>query len=83
MLIEDRVYRFNQNTNATEVVLDKLLFPSGLYVDPNDEFILVCETFNLQILKIYLYGEKAGTYEIFAETLPFYPISITAGQNGT
>ncbi|KAK2970491.1 hypothetical protein RJ640_023674 [Escallonia rubra] len=72
---------FNPKTKETTVLLHNLSFPNGVALSQNGEFLLVAETTNCRILKLWLETSKAGTVEVFAQ-LPGFPDNIRRNQKG-
>lgn len=76
-----RLLKFDPATNQVTVLLNNLMFPNGVALSKNSDFLLVAETTNSRILKYCLHPSKAGTVEIFAK-LPGWPDNIKINQNG-
>lgn len=72
-----RVISYDLNTKKTSVVLENLFFANGVALDSNEEYILINETFGIQIKKHWIKGDKKGTTELFNNSLPGYPDNIT------
>ncbi|KAL3534581.1 hypothetical protein ACH5RR_003042 [Cinchona calisaya] len=76
-----RLLQFDPITNEVTVLLDNLMFPNGVTLSENGDFLLVAETTNCRILKFWLEASKAGTVEVFAE-LPGFPDNIKRNKKG-
>tara|TARA_B100000767_G_scaffold273217_1_gene302765 strand:+ start:515 stop:1588 length:1074 start_codon:yes stop_codon:yes gene_type:complete len=76
-----RIISYDINTGESSIVLDNLFFANGVALDSNEEFILINETFGVQINKYWIKGEKKGTTELFNNKLPGYPDNITFSNN--
>ncbi|XP_027173873.1 protein STRICTOSIDINE SYNTHASE-LIKE 10-like isoform X1 [Coffea eugenioides] len=76
-----RLMKFDPVTNKVTVLLDGLMFPNGVALSKNGDFLLVAETTNCRILKYWLEASKAGKVEPFAE-LPGFPDNIKRNQKG-
>ncbi|HUP92533.1 MAG TPA: SMP-30/gluconolactonase/LRE family protein [Solimonas sp.] len=72
-----RLLRYNVETRETTVLMKGLHFPNGVAVGPDDAYVLVNETFEYRIWRYWLKGDKAGTYEIFADNLPGFPDNLS------
>ena len=77
-----RVIKYNLRTEETEILVNDISFANGIEIDPNEEFILFCETGRAKIHKYYLKGEKSGQHEVLAENLPGLPDNIRINDNG-
>ncbi|XP_027157916.1 protein STRICTOSIDINE SYNTHASE-LIKE 10-like [Coffea eugenioides] len=76
-----RLLKFDPKTNQVTVLLKNLMFPNGVVLSKNNDFLPVAETTNCRVLKYWLEPSKAGTVEIFAK-LPGRPDNIKRNQNG-
>jgi sugar lactone lactonase YvrE len=61
----------------TQVLLDRLHFPNGVALDPNEEYLLVVETTTYSIRKYWLSGPRAGKCETFIDNLPGFPDNLS------
>jgi len=77
-----RVIKYNLRTKETETLVDNINFANGIEIDPEEKFILFCETGRAKIHKYYLKGDKAGQHEVLAENLPGLPDNIKINDNG-
>jgi len=77
-----RLLSYNPQTKETKVELDSLLFANGVAVGPDDEYLLVSETFGLAINKYWLKGPKKGTKEVWKHDFPCFLDNITYNDNG-
>lgn len=77
-----RVLVFDPATKTTKLVIDGLSFANGIAMDPEGRFILVNETSEYRIHKIWLQGEKSGQSEVLIDQLPGFPDNIVPGKNG-
>lgn len=77
-----RLLVYDPGTKETQTVVDGLVFPNGVAVSPDGEYVLVTETGSYRVLKVWLTGARAGTVEPIAEALPGFPDNITTGRNG-
>lgn len=62
--------------------MDKLYFPNGLVLSPDEEFLVVAETGTMSLLKYYLKGEKIGKTDILIDSLPGLPDNLTPDPEG-
>ncbi|CAH1637793.1 unnamed protein product [Spodoptera littoralis] len=68
-----RLFHYDAVRNQSKVLLDDLWFANGVVVSPNEDFVLVCETFRSRLMKYYLRGPKKGQSEVFVDGLPGAP----------
>ena len=78
-----RLLSYNPNNKLTKVEMEGMRFANGVTLGPNDEYLLVNETFGMKINKYWLKGTKTGQTEIFNNELPCFPDNITYNGNGT
>lgn len=78
-----RLLRYDPFTKKTDVLLDGLYFANGVALSPNEDFVLVNETYRFRVTRYWLKGEKAGTHEVFLDDLPGYPDGISSDGRGT
>lgn len=72
-----RVLKFDPATGKTTVIARDLVFPNGVAVGYQGQYLLVNETLKYRVLKIWLTGAKAGQIEPFIENLPGFPDNVT------
>lgn len=77
-----RVIEFDPSSKESRVVLDGLTFANGVTLDPNGQFLLVVETGEYKVIKLWLAGEKKGQTEVIIDNLPGFPDNIHRGKNG-
>lgn len=77
-----RLLSYHPETQETKLVFDKLIFANGVTFGPNEDYLLVNETFGFAIHKYWLKGAKAGQKEIFTNALPGFPDNINYNGNG-
>lgn len=73
-----RFLAYDPKTKQTRVVLDKLHFANGVAVSPDQSFVLVVETGEYRVHRVWLAGPKQGQSEIFIENLPGFPDGISS-----
>ncbi|KAL9679846.1 hypothetical protein QQ045_017717 [Rhodiola kirilowii] len=62
-----RLIRYDLGTKQTSVLLDKLVFPNGLALSEDGDFIVMAETTKCRILRYWLQTERAGTVDVFSD----------------
>ena len=77
-----RLLAFDPETKQTRVIKDKLYFANGVAVSPDQSFVLVNETSEYRIQKVWISGEKAGQSEILMDNLPGFPDGISSNGKG-
>ncbi|MCF4997925.1 SMP-30/gluconolactonase/LRE family protein [Pseudomonas syringae] len=73
---DGRLLRYDFQTGATKVLLDKLEFANGVTLGPDDAYVLVNETGAYRISRYWLSGPKAGTHDLFIDNLPGLPDNL-------
>ena len=76
-----RLLVFDPQTGETSVLLDGLYFPNGVALNPDESFLLFCETSMYRVRRYWLTGDYAGQVDDFIDNLPGFPDNITF--NGT
>lgn len=72
---------YDPQTGITSLLLDDLYFPNGVALDPDERFLLFCETSMYRVRRYWLTGDYAGQVDDFITNLPGFPDNITF--NGT
>lgn len=65
-----------------ELVKDGLYFPNGVALAADDSYVLVNETWEYRITRVWLSGEKKGQSDVFA-MVPGFPDNLTRAEDGT
>jgi sugar lactone lactonase YvrE len=74
-----RVLSYNPASGKTALIKDGLSFANGLAMCPDDACILVNETGEYAVRRIWLTGERAGQMDSLVENLPGFPDNINRG----
>ncbi len=77
-----RLLSFNPDSREVTVHLERLNFANGVAVAPGQEYVLVSETAASQVRRYWLKGNRAGTSDIFIDSLPGIPDNISVDQDG-
>jgi len=77
-----RLLSYSPATNATTIHLDNLHFANGVALGPDDQYVLINETANSNIRRLWLKGEKKGEDELFYVGLPGAPDNISYNEAG-
>ena len=72
-----RLLSYDPATGDVTVRLDGLMFANGVALGPDDDFVLVSETWLRRIQRLWLKGPRAGESEIFVAGLPGYPDNLS------
>ena len=76
-----RLLAFEPITGKTRVVLDKLYFPNGVALNPDESCLLFVESSLYRVSCYWLTGSKAGHFEVFIDNLPGIPDNIIFNGN--
>jgi sugar lactone lactonase YvrE len=86
-LLESKAYgrflTYDPATGEVRVLLEGLYFANGVALSPEEDFVLINETYRYKITRYWLKGPNAGTHEIFVDNLPGFPDNISVSKNGT
>ncbi|MBT3180214.1 MAG: SMP-30/gluconolactonase/LRE family protein [Candidatus Marinimicrobia bacterium] len=77
-----RVISYNPNTKKAKTIKDNMYFANGVAVSPDQSYLLVVETGDYKITKIWIAGDKKGNSEIFMDNLPGIPDGISSSGDG-
>jgi len=78
-----RLLEHDPGTDVTRVLLDGLYYANGVAVSPDDDYVLVAETFRYRIRRLWLKGPRAGRDEILIDNLPGFPDGVASDGHGT
>lgn len=76
-----RLIKYDIEAKTATVVLNNLVFPNGLALSENKEFIFLAETTNCRILRYWLKTTMAGKVEIFSK-LDGFPDNVKMNEKG-
>jgi sugar lactone lactonase YvrE len=71
-----RLLTYDPATGKTEVRISGLRFANGVALGPGGDYVLVNETLGYRVKRFWIKGPKAGTSDIFIESLPGFPDNI-------
>jgi sugar lactone lactonase YvrE len=81
-----RVWRHDLDTGETSLVAQNLIFPDGILVEENtkgrEQSLLITETVNFRLLRLYMEGDRAGEIEPAIENLPGMPDGMDRDSMG-
>jgi sugar lactone lactonase YvrE len=72
-----RLLAYDPDSKSVEVVLDGLYFANGVAVNPDQSFLLVAETGEYRIRRLWLSGSEKGKSDTFIDNLPGFPDGIS------
>jgi len=76
------LFSYNMLTHEIKVLISGLHFPNGVQLAPDESYVLVAECTRARIVRYWLRGELAGTWDYFAVNLPGYPDNIRRRESG-
>ena len=77
-----RLLKYDPVSGKTSVLLGGLQFANGVALARDESFVLVNQTGSYNVLRYWLKGAKAGTFDMFFANLPGLPDGITADEQG-
>jgi len=77
-----RVLAYNPADGSTTLVMDNLSFSNGVAMGPDGQSILVNETGEYRVHRIWVDGPKKGQSEIIMDNLPGFPDNINRAPDG-
>jgi sugar lactone lactonase YvrE len=72
-----RLLSFDPASGRTTTLLSGLQFANGVAVAGDGRYVVVAETGNHRLLRLWLSGDRRGSVEPFVEGLPGYPDNVT------
>lgn len=78
-----RFMRYDPDSGQVKVLLNDLYFANGVALSSQEDFVLINETYRYRVLRYWLKGPEAGTWEIFIDNLPGFPDNISTNHKGT
>lgn len=76
------LFSFDLATFEIELLVSGLHFANGVQLSPDESFLLIAECSRARIIRYWLTGDQAGTYDYFIHNLPGYPDNIRPRENG-
>ena len=80
------VWKYDLDTNETSLVSQNFTFPDGVLVETNaeggEDSILIAETVKFRIVRMFISGDRAGSYETLWENLPAMPDGMDRDSQG-
>ncbi|CAK9184037.1 unnamed protein product [Ilex paraguariensis] len=76
-----RLMKYDPISKEVTVLLGNLSYPNGVSLSKDGHFIIVAETTNCRILKLWLETSRAGNVEVFAR-IPGFPDNIKRNNEG-
>lgn len=77
-----RLIHYSRATGKMTVLLDKIWFANGIALPKAEDFVVVADSFNSRLVKVWLKGAKAGKSEIFIDGLPGTPDNLSYDDEG-
>ena len=78
-----RLLAYHPETEEVEVLLDGLYYANGVAVSADGSFVLVVETTEYRVRRLWLTGPQRGEDEVFIDNLPGFPDGISCDDEGT
>lgn len=77
-----RLIHYCRETGKMTVLMDQLFFANGVVLSPNEDFVVVAETFRTRLMRYWLKGEKKGQWESFVDGIPGAPDNLSSNSRG-
>lgn len=77
-----RLIHLSRGTGKMKVLLDKLWFANGVAISPNEDFVVVAESFASRLMRVWLTGPRAGSSEVFFDGMPGAPDNLSFDDEG-
>lgn len=79
---DGRVMELDTESGEVSVVMDRLRFPNGIQLLPDEDSVLVSETTMARIQRVHVAGLNKGGMETFADNLPGFPDNVRRSSSG-
>ena len=76
------LYAYDPEDERTYLVEDRMFFANGVAVSPDGSFVLVNETSEYRVRKVWVKGSKQGRSKILLDGLPGFPDGISSNGKG-
>ena len=76
------LYAYDPINERTYLVEDRMFFANGVAVSPDGNFVLVNETSEYRVRKVWVKGSKQGRSKILLDGLPGFPDGISSNGKG-
>ncbi|HET9907067.1 MAG TPA: SMP-30/gluconolactonase/LRE family protein [Anaerolineales bacterium] len=77
-----RLLSYDPETGESSLIKDGLYFANGIFLAPDESYLLINESSRARISRYWLTGNQAGELDTFAENLPLLPDNISVDENG-
>ncbi|MGH8530988.1 MAG: SMP-30/gluconolactonase/LRE family protein [Nevskiales bacterium] len=77
-----RLLKYDPASGNTSVLLAGMQFANGVALAADESFVLVNQTGSYNVLRYWLKGEPAGSFDVFFANLPGLPDGITGDERG-
>ncbi len=78
-----RLLAYDPQSQTSQTVKADLSFANGVAMGPDGKSVLLVETGEYRILRLWLAGPRAGKTDIILDNLPGFPDNINKGPDGT
>ena len=78
-----RLLAHRPDTGETEILLDGLYYANGVAVSADGSFVVVVETTEYRVRRLWLDGPRKGESDVFVDNLPGFPDGISCDLDGT
>jgi len=78
-----RLLSYSAESGRVDVLLDGLYYANGVALSADETFVLVVETTEYRVRRLWLAGPRQGEDEVFIDNLPGFPDGISCDDEGT
>ena len=78
-----RLLAYHPDTGDVEVLLDRLYYANGVALSADGSFVLIVETTEYRVRRLWLAGPRRGEDDVFIDNLPGFPDGISCDTDGT
>jgi len=78
-----RLLSYDPRTRSTKILAEDLYFANGVTLTPEEDSVLVVESFRYRITRFWIEGPRAGERGVFADNLVGIPDNLHRAPDGT
>jgi sugar lactone lactonase YvrE len=78
-----RLLAYRPEDGTVDVLLDGLYYANGVALSADESFVLIVETTEYRVRRLWLSGPRRGEDEVFVDNLPGFPDGISCDDAGT
>lgn len=78
-----RLLAYRPSDSHVEILLEDLHYANGVALSADESFVLVVETTEYRVRRLWLSGSRRGESDVFIDNLPGFPDGLSCDEEGT